>query len=186
MTPIRRWLPAVVLALGCSAVIDAQPSDQAHASEQAVKAAYLFNFAQFVRWPEGTVKSGAPFTICVLGRDPFGSVLDATVAKESIDGHRIALKRVATPTSAVGCQIVFFGGIEPSRLAVFVRQLAAMPILTVSDAPDFLARGGMIQFVSVEKRIRFEINLDATEAAGLAPSSELGRVALSVRRAVEQ
>ena len=56
-------------------------------------------------------------------------------------------------------------------------------ILTVSDMPGFLQRGGMIQFVAEDKRVRFQINAAAAQHVGLALSSELLRVAASVKTA---
>jgi hypothetical protein len=54
----------------------------------------------------------------------------------------------------------------------------------VSDLPDFTQRGGMLQFVSEGKRVRFEVNLLNAEHAGLTMSSELLKVAVNVRRTV--
>ena len=65
------------------------------------------------------------------------------------------------------------------------KNLAALdksPILTVGDQPDFLKRGGMIQFVLEGNKVRFEVNLTAAKKAGLTLSSELLKVATAVRR----
>jgi len=53
-------------------------------------------------------------------------------------------------------------------------------VLTVSDAPDFLQHGGMIQFVLVSNHVRFAVNLEAVNHTHLVLSSELLRVASSV------
>ena len=55
-------------------------------------------------------------------------------------------------------------------------------VLTVSDMPQFAQRGGMIQFVLEGKKVRFEVNLTAVERAGLTLSSELLKVATTVKR----
>jgi hypothetical protein len=54
--------------------------------------------------------------------------------------------------------------------------------LTVSDMSQFVKRGGMIQFVLEGKKVRFEVNLTATQHAGLTLSSELLKVATAVKR----
>jgi hypothetical protein len=177
------WL-SLVLALAASVSAAAtNPNDaQARASESAVKAAYLFNFAQFVRWPAGTVAAGQPFTICIVGRDPFGAAIDSTVAGEMIDGHRIVVARLNREANPARCQIAFLSSSEEGRAAAWIAAVGGRPTLTVSDMPDFIARGGMLQFVVTDNRVRFEINLSATEAARLMPSSELSRVAAAVHR----
>jgi hypothetical protein len=175
----RTWLALVLTLAALTGVV----SSQTRAPESAVKAAYLFHFAQFVRWPPNTIAADEPFTICVIGPDPFGRTLDSTVARESIDGHPIAVKRLERASKAAGCQMAYVGNIEDERIDATLRLLASGSTLTVSDTPRFAARGGMLQFVSIDNRVRFEINLSAAEAAGLVPSSELSRVAVAVHRA---
>jgi hypothetical protein len=52
--------------------------------------------------------------------------------------------------------------------------------------PDFTARGGMIQFVMRDNKVRFEVNLTAAERAGINLSSELLKVAVGVHRDQER
>jgi len=147
-------------------------------TEYDVKAAYLYNFGRFVAWPG----VGDGFTICVLGQDPFGSALDATLAGQTIKNKRVVAKRIATSQDSADCQILFISSGEDGRLAEIIGALDKKPILTVSDMPQFSDRGGMIQFISEGKRIRFEVNLTAAQNAGLTLSSDLLKVATAVKR----
>jgi hypothetical protein len=152
-------------------------------SEYQVEAAYLYNFGRFVEWPAkvSPAKTGS-FTICVLGEDPFGTTLDATVAGETIGNQKVTVKRIGTPQESSDCQIVFISSSEASRLNKIIEALDKSAILTVSDIPQFSQRRGMIQFVSEGNRIRFEVNLTATQRAGLNLSSDLLKVATAVRK----
>jgi len=173
--------PLVALAT-LVALVPGSLSAQRKALDLEVKATYLFHFGQFVRWPAGAMAGDRPFTVCLLGRDPFGPVLDATLADETISGRRTVAKRLVTLDASEDCQMLFVGVEEEARLAGILRTLDGRPVLTVSDIPHFSERGGMIQFVAVDNRVRFEINLAATEAARLMASSELSRVAVTIRR----
>ena len=149
------------------------------ATEYQVKAAYLYNFAKFVQWPpQGT--NDAAFGICVLGRDHFGATLDATVAGENINGRRVEVQRIFSPRESGNCRILYVGSREGNDLRRVLEEVRP-GTLTVSDLPDFMDRGGMIQFVLDNNRVRFEVNLDAAERAGLTLSSELLKVAMAVR-----
>jgi hypothetical protein len=150
-------------------------------SEYEIKAAYLFSFGRFVEWPPRPGRDASSFTICVLGADPFGAVLDTTLAGATIRGRRVDARRVTAPDDAASCQIVFISTSEERRVAMVVQSLNQAGVLTVSDMPQFVARGGMIQFVTAASRVRFEINLLSAREAGLAMSSELLRVASAVR-----
>lgn len=154
------------------------------ASEYEVKAAYLYNFGRFVEWPPSAASGqGNGFTICVLGRDPFGAALDTTLAREKIDGKSVVARRVSKVGEAATCRILFVSSSEDKQLKEINAAASKMGVLTVSDLPEFLEQGGMVQFVVVDGRVRFEVNLTATQQAGLNLSSELLKVAAAVRGA---
>jgi YfiR/HmsC-like len=157
-------------------------SQQLKRSEFEVKAAYLYNFARFVEWPE---ESNAPtqgtFDICVLGADPFGSVLDAALAGETVDGKSVAARRMSKTQNMKGCRILFISSSEGGQLKEILAALDKTGVLTVSDIPRFSERGGMIGFMFEGNRVRFDINLANAQQAGLTLSSELLKVAVDVR-----
>jgi len=147
-----------------------------------VKAVYLYNFGRFVEWPASVTAKSGSFTVCVLGQDPFGPALDATLAGETIDGKSVVAKRISNPQEAASCRIVFMSSAEGSQIDKIIESLDKQAVLTVSDTPQVSQRGGMIQFVLEEQKVRFEVNLTAVQHAGLTLSSELLKVAISVRR----
>jgi hypothetical protein len=163
------------------------PGAQAQApkpTEYQVKAAYLSNFGRFVEWPAGGAPApDQPFNVCVLGQDPFGPALDSALAGEAINGAALAAKRIPKGQDAAMCRILFISSSEESDLKAILAALDKASIVTVSDFPQFVKRGGMIQFVMDGNRVRFEVNLAAVQHAGLNLSSELLKVAIAVRRA---
>ncbi len=173
------------MATACVAMIfPAAPrlSAESHRpTEYQVKATYLANFARFVEWPPGSITDDNPIPVCVVGQDPFGPALDAALSGENVGGHSLVPRRIAGMREVEGCRILFIPSNDVQLDAVISAD--RMPILTVSDAPGFVNRGGMIEFVLDSNRVRFEINLAAARAAGLNLSSELLRVATAVRKA---
>jgi hypothetical protein len=145
-----------------------------------VEAAYLYNFGKFVRWPADPAAAPTPFTICILGDDPFGEKLNLLIANESIQGRPIAAKHLASTAGADSCQIVFLGQSEQARLAKDISELSKKPVLTVSNLPGFLEHGGMIQFLQQNNKVRFSVNLTSAQQPGLVLSSELLKVAVHV------
>jgi hypothetical protein len=169
---------ATVLALILTSVLHAQSAP----TEYQVKAAYLYSFAKFVEWPPGIMSSESSFNICVLGHDPFDPAFGTTIAGESIKGKNVAVKKISRAQEATGCQILFISSSEEARLKEILAVLVSTSVLTVSDMPYFTRRGGMIQFVTEAKRVRFEVNLTSAERTGLTLSSQLLKVAIGVRR----
>ncbi len=179
--PLCARLVALMLCLAMAPPLWA--ADHPKPSEYDVKAAYLLNFGKFVQWPSLAEQNGGShsFFLCVLGRDPFGPVLDATLAGETISGKNVISKHIATPQDAGGCQVLFISTSEEGRVNDILHSLSGTPILTVSDLPRFSSQGGMIQFVMEQDRVRFEVNLMAAQQAGLSLSSQLLKVAVHVR-----
>lgn len=158
-------------------------AQQQKPSEYQVKATYLYNFGRFIKWPDSIPTSKVDsFSVCVLGQDPFGSILDSTLAGESLDGKPVVLHRFSKPQDAADCRILFISSNEDKHLGEILTALDDNGVLTVSDMPGFTRRGGMIQFVLEGDRVRFEINLASAENAKLTLSSELLKVAASVQR----
>ncbi len=154
---------------------------QVRPTEYQVKAAYLFNFAKFVKWP-ASASSDKEFDICVLGNDPFGDALKKTVAGERIEGKPVVVRKTTSAADASNCRIVFVSESESGRMGSIVSALSRSPVLTVSDADGFVDHRGMIQFVMDNDRVRFQVNLSSAEKAGLALSSELLKVATAVKQ----
>lgn len=157
-------------------------AQQARPNEYQVKAAYLFNFGKFVKWPANVIDKTSFFAVCVLGQDPFGATLDSIMAGEELDGKHLVVKRISAAQDADDCRILFISSNEESHLKEILVTLDESGVLTVSDMPSFSRRGGMIQFVLDGDRVRFEINLSKAEASRLILSSELLKVATAVRR----
>jgi hypothetical protein len=178
----RPWLTAVAIAWGLLAIPGAL-AQSPRPTDYDVKAVYLYNFGRFVEWP-GKVEAtqGGSFTVCVLGQDPFGPSLDTTLAGETIGGKTVIAKRISSAQESGNCQILFLSLTEGSRLNKIMADLDKKAVLTVSDMPQFVKSGGMIQFVLEGKKVRFEVNLTATQHAGLTLSSELLKVASVVRK----
>jgi hypothetical protein len=143
-------------------------------SEYELKAAFLFSFAKFIDWPADSFSSQqAPFAICVIGKDPFGRSLDELLPGRSIGGRPVMIERVKDTLNARHCQIVFISTSESRNLAEILDGLHGTNALTVGESEHFAESGGAIQFAVEENHVRFLINPDAGERAGLKLSSKL-------------
>jgi hypothetical protein len=153
---------------------------EAQTPEYAVKSAYLFNFGKFLRFaPSEAVESRQSFDICVVGNDPFGGTLDELTANEQLDNKAVRVVRLKSGSEARGCAIAYISAAEGDRVERDLEAVRGHQVLTVSDAQDFLRRGGMIQFITVGDHVRFAVNLDAVRSAQINLSSELLKVAIS-------
>jgi hypothetical protein len=156
-------------------------AQQSKPQEYQIKAVYLYNFSKFVQWPPAAENKDS-FAICVLGHDPFGAALDQVLVGEKIEQKAMVARRITDVQEAAKCQILFIASSESARAKQILSSLGKNSILTVSDIPNFSVIGGMIQFVNLENKVRFEVNLSAADKAGLTFSSQLLKVASSVKK----
>lgn len=178
-----RYLTSLVLITSFFLHPSISYTQQRNASEYEVKATYLYNFGRFVHWSAAaSLAKNESFPICVIGQDPFGTALDTILSGETIDGRPVVAKRVSKPQDALNCRILYISLSETARLKETLAGLDKAGVLTVSDIPQFSERGGMIQFVLVGNKIRFEVNLTSAQDAGLTMSSDLLKVATAVRK----
>jgi len=167
---------AATAALAAALVVCAPPSSAQNGSptEYQLKAAFLFNFAKFIDWPPESFESPqAPFSICVIGKDPFGRAIDDELQGKSIGKRTVAVQRLKDAASARHCQIAFVGLMEERSLAGIIEVLRGTNVLLVGESGDFATSGGTIQFTLEENHVRFLINTDAADRAGLKFSSKL-------------
>lgn len=150
-------------------------------TEYEVKAAFLFNFARFVEWPDEAFASPkSPLVIGILGRDPFGSVLDQTVQQKTVRERSFIVRRFKSAQDIQGCHLLFIAASEQHRLNEHLKHIGEAPILTISEIEGFCQNGGMINFVLIQNLVRFQINPNAAIAAHLKMSSKLLKLAILV------
>jgi hypothetical protein len=151
------------------------------AEEYAVKAAFLFHFAQFVDWPEETFKDAkSPLTYCTIGDDPFHGSLDAALNGKSIGARSFRVQHFKLAQEIQECQVLFIGAGEREFLPAILAGIKGKSALTVGESEHFVLEGGMIGFLLEENKIRFEINLETAERAKLKISARLLVLAKSV------
>jgi hypothetical protein len=140
--------------------------------EYQVKAAFLFNFLKFVEWPGAPTDSS--WVIGILGRDPFGGVLEQTVRGKTVNGRPVEVRRYARLADVKECNILFIGRADFERIVTPTLPFLQQPgLLTVGEAPGFLKSGGIINFYLQENRVHFEIQPSAAHSAGLHVSAQL-------------
>ena len=177
------------LVLLCAAALpgwSAGAAEDGASLEQRVKAAFLYQFASYVEWPaQSFAQPDTSITIAVMGAEPLAAELRQLSAGRTVGGRKMEVRQVRPGETLAGIHILFIGGAENARLAQLVQGAKQRPVLTVTEADGALNQGSMINFIIVERRVRFEVALDAVEKSGLRLSSRLLAVAQQVKTGVQ-
>ena len=148
-------------------------ADETVSSEYLVKAAFLYNFAKFVDWPEGSFHhDDSPLTILVYGENPFGEAFGSLKGK-TVKGRKLIIKHYSGLIDLERCHIMFISSSEEKYVPSIIKKIKGKNILSVADMDGFAQRGGMINLIKTADRLRIEINAGAAELAGMSISSKL-------------
>jgi hypothetical protein len=168
----RCALVAMLVAPPCLAATDA-------ASDVAVKAAFIFNFAKFAEWP--TLASGDRIIVCVVGSDEVAAALVETSQGQIVDGHAFEVWRPRDASEWQACRLLFLADAESRRSAAGLATIKTLPVLTVSDGKGFSQSSGIIELFVEGGHMRFAINVDAADRSGIRLSSRLLALARIIR-----
>jgi len=176
--PARRLAATALLALLVGGAPGSAQPAPAH-TEYEVKAAFLYNFTKFVKWPS-TKAQGVTFVVAVVGDDPFGDVLESTFDGKMILDRKVEIRRFSRVESPASIGLMFVASSENARLAEVLKAVEGHAVLTVAEMDRFTERGGMIGLRLAGDLVKFDINLAEVEDAGLEMSSQLIRLARHV------
>lgn len=146
-------------------------------SEDRLKLAYLFNFAQFIEWPADVMPAGSPLRLCLVGADPFGTEADALTARR-VRSHPIVVLRPGRASELLGCHLVYASTLEPQGFSRNSEWLRRPGLLVVSGEEGSLRRGATIQFVVKDRRLRWHLDHEMARNLGLSVSVKLLELSL--------
>ncbi len=183
---MQRWLArlASCAILPLLALAGSAAQAQTQASEEQVKAAFLPKFARYIQMPAAAQPpAGQPYYLCLIGRDPFGGLIDRAAGSESIDGHSVAVRRFANADApaVAGCHLAYVAGAGDAQTAQMLGAMRRQATLTITDSRWGGSRG-MIHFAVIGGRVRFYIDEATASERGIVISSRLLALAVAVKQ----
>ncbi|HJV23261.1 MAG TPA: YfiR family protein [Holophagaceae bacterium] len=169
----RPALLGAVLAGGTPAPV---PPGQDPINDAALKAAYVYHFLNLTRWPD----AGSTLVFGIYGDSEVGRQLQATLPRR-VGTRDVVFQRIP-PEEAhpKACHAVFVPGAYQRDIPEILGRFGAHPTVSISDAPDFARNGGMIGFVVVGDKLRFDVNQRASASRGLQFSAKLLELARAI------
>ncbi len=149
--------------------------------EYRVKAGFLFNFFNFVSWPEGQLPTAdTPLILCVVADGQTAKTISEQLEGRQVSGHNLKVIKNTSIANLSSCQMIFISAARSGLHRKILASVKDKSILTVGETRNFIADGGVINFTKENSRIRLQINQTAAAQAHLKISSKLLRVAQTV------
>lgn len=147
--------------------------------EQAVKAGVIYNITKYVVWPSH-VSSKEKFNLCIMGKGKLGGSLNALRGK-LVKSKPLVLRMRLKGKAINACHVVFIADDDTQNMQKVLQKISHLPVLTISDHPDFIDQGGMVGLVRDGARVGFEVNLKTVQASGLHIGAQLLKLAKRVK-----
>ncbi len=179
LSPYTGWQHLTLLMVMTSISLSAW----CQGTEADLRAAFIYNIAKYVDWPADALRTDADgLALCMVGRQ--NELIDALSALDGklVKGQPLKVRHAARNDNHSTCQILVMTDSEAEYFTPILRRLEGMPVLTVNGSERFLDAGGAISLVPEGRKIRFDINLAATRRNNLVLSSQLLKLARTVRQ----
>lgn len=173
---MRKIIPCLFVFVA-AAGFSAKP--QTKAEEYNLKAAFLYNFTRYIEWDGYT--SNSEFVIGIVGTSDIQEALKDIADSKSVDGKKIIIRKFNSPDEIGNCHILFISRNTPYTLTELFVNIPDKGTLVVSEKENFAEQGAAINFIIVNESLKFEMNINTLNSAGLKVSSQLLKLAVLVK-----
>jgi len=155
-TLAARTVAVVMLPFLLMSISDPREADKD--TTAIVQASYIYNIAKLVEWKDPSLKTG-PFIISVLGSSNLYQELVKKYSAKSIGKQAIEVRKLAHSAEIDKCHILFVGQSELSLLPAILKGIDKQSTLLITEYPDALEDGSIVNFVRVNNTVKYEISV---------------------------
>jgi len=175
-----RWPPLIPFSLACAlgllALLPSVSGSQSQ-DERAVRAAYVFNLSRYVEWPSEKKE----LVIGFIGPRDTGEFLLKMLDGKKSESRPIHVMLFPSDDELPRCSMLYIADSQAKKIRATLEKVEDKSIVTVGEADSFTQIGGMVGLVKVGELIQMQVNLEATQRAGIKISSRMLNLAMIVR-----
>jgi hypothetical protein len=170
------WLKLLMLAalsLVSFSLIGSQDEDY------TLHANIIYRFTKYIDWPDN--KKSGDFIIGIVGESPLYEALKRLSVSKTVGNQKIVVIKVPPSASSYNCHILFIGDDESGSLKKIAAATTGSPTLIVSESNGLARKGSCINFVTMDDKLKLEINKTYIEQRGLRIASELLELGIIIK-----
>lgn len=166
----------LLVSAGARALPSPAAGEDDSARELNLRAAFVFNFARFVEWPREALPDTGSLRLGVFASDEIPAPF-ATLRGRLVRGHVVRVVPLGPADDPSNCHLLYCNDATAAQITALLAGIRGHPVLTVGEGRDFMDRGGMIELLTRDNRLRFRIRPDAARAVGLRVGAPLLQLA---------
>jgi len=151
---------------------------QTEAEELNLKAAFIYNFTRFIEWDDDIFPN--EFVIGIIGSSKIDEPLEEIAQSHKAGNKEIKIKRYSSLEEVEKCNILFISKTAKISLSDVLAKGDLKKTLVIGEKENYAQWGAGINFVIVDKKLKFEVNKKSLSDAGLKVSSQLLKLAIIV------
>lgn len=155
-----------------------QPGSQ-HDGDYTLQANIIYRFTKYIDWPDN--KKSGDFIIGIVGESPLYEALKRLSANKTVGNQKIVIVKIPPSAGAFNCHILFISDEESSSVKKIAAATAGVPTLIVSESNGLARKGACINFITVDDRLKLEINKNNIEQRNLRIASELLELGIIIK-----
>ncbi len=143
------------------------------------KALFMFNFAKYIDWPSSSPQD--EFIIGIYGNDDIVSELKKLAAARKINNKPIVIKCVKDPSEAKGAHIFYVPQSQSANINKVTTFFNQKPTLIVTDKPSMCSKGALINYITVDGKMKYEVHKQNIMAHNLNVDPKLISLGIEVQ-----
>lgn len=175
MRPINRLLSVLLLIATTLPVYADRGMRNSQMVEYQIKASYIYNFLQFVKFPSDALRDDGEVVVCIAGENRFGRALFELDGAKTSQGL-IHVELVEPHTNAVHnkrCNVLYVVGSEAQRARALLENVDPRKVLTIGEDQSFVRIGGSIELYIEDDVVRFRVNVEQVKQADFQVAAQL-------------
>ncbi|HBF88501.1 MAG TPA: hypothetical protein DDX39_07660 [Bacteroidales bacterium] len=152
---------------------------QPQTSESNVKAVFIFNFTKYLEWTNNT--KSKTFDIVIFGKSDITAPLREIAGLKKAGEKKIRIIEIDNIDEIPPCNIMYVDPSQEKYLSNLLQTAKEKEILIISNKKGYGVLGVPINFVTIDGKVKFEININSIEEIGIKPSSQLLKLAILIK-----
>lgn len=150
-----------------------------HEADYKIYANIIYRFTKYIDWPVN--KKSGDFIIGIVGDSPLYDELKTLSANKTVGNQKIVVMKMSPSANSYNCHIIFISEDESSSLKKIATLTAGAAILIISESDGLARKGSCINFITVDERLKLEINKSNVEQRNLSIASELLELGIIIK-----
>lgn len=138
----------------------------------------MFNFLKYVQWPNNSATGN--FTIGVVGNHNVYNTLNAWYAGKTRGTQTYVIKKYSSAEDMGECDVIFIDRSKSGEFEAINNKIKGKGTLVITDKAGLGKKGSAINFLTIDNKLKFELNQRAVEESNLKISSSLTSMAIVI------